>query len=222
MHTEVTYRAPAPWRRMKSTVSPSARASATPAPPGTQTRSSGGALVEGAGRHDAETTVARHRLHRPGEDVDRRLRKPAGNRDRRRRPEPAQHFERPGEVELRDPGEDHEADGEIGHAPAPACSRLRTSRIIAPGDHLRNATHTRCACVVHKVCIELPAANPSAGTRNARPMQRPSRPPPRPSVNAILIALCQSPRFPTTSLETSSCTRSRALRRRSCAAKGGT
>ena len=43
MHTAVTYRAPAPWRRMKSTVAASARASTTPAPPTTQTRSSGGA-----------------------------------------------------------------------------------------------------------------------------------------------------------------------------------
>src|SRR5271154_3381260 len=44
MHTEVTNCACAPWRRMKSIVSTSARASTTPAPPGTQIKLSEGAL----------------------------------------------------------------------------------------------------------------------------------------------------------------------------------
>src|SRR3954465_11161993 len=44
MHTAVTYFARRPWWRMKSIVSASARASATPAPPGTQIRSRGGQL----------------------------------------------------------------------------------------------------------------------------------------------------------------------------------
>ena len=110
--------------------------------------------VEGAGRHDAETTVARHRLHRPGEDVDRRLRKPAGNRDRRRRPEPAQHFERAGEVELRDPGEDHEADGEIGHALAPACRKPGTRRSSLPATTSATAHPSlRSAVAVHAYAL---------------------------------------------------------------------
>jgi hypothetical protein len=55
---------------------------------------------EGAGRDEAEPAIARHRRHRLRDDAGRRLR------------QPRQDLERPGEVELRQVGEDDEADGE--------------------------------------------------------------------------------------------------------------
>ena len=115
MQTEVTYSARPPSRRMKSTVSTSARASTTPAPPGTQIRSSGGQF----------SNVQVGRMPRPRSletgcmvfattwVLD--LRERAGNGDRGRRSKPAQDFKRTGEVELCDSREDHEADVEIGH-----------------------------------------------------------------------------------------------------------
>ena len=53
-----------------------------------------GTALEGAGRHDAETPVARNRQHGLRDNVDFRLRKLAWNRDRGRRSEPAQDFKR--------------------------------------------------------------------------------------------------------------------------------
>ena len=63
-----------------------------------------------------------------------RVRECGSHADRRRRPEPAQHLERAGEVELGDPGEDHEADVELAHATgshriaAPATGRAQCRR----------------------------------------------------------------------------------------------
>ncbi len=100
------YFARAPSRRMKSMVSTSASASATPAPPDTQIRSSGGLSAKAAGRQNAKTTVAHDGLQRLRQDVDFRIRKPAGRIDRRRRAETAQDLERAGEVELGDSREE--------------------------------------------------------------------------------------------------------------------
>src|SRR4029079_9477940 len=74
-----------------------------------------------------------------GDNFDPRLGKLAGSRDRGRRPKPAQHFERTGEVELRNPREDQEADGEISHAAIlfseTAVDRHRSSHRVSPGVH---------------------------------------------------------------------------------------
>ena len=61
VQTEVTYSARAPWRRMKSIVSTSAKASTTPDPPGRQMSSSCGQLSKV--RNESEAAVARNRQH---------------------------------------------------------------------------------------------------------------------------------------------------------------
>src|SRR5258708_7288878 len=113
----------------------------TPGPPGRQIRSSGGTVFEGAGGHDAETSVARNRQHGLGDNVGSRLRKPAANRDRRRRSEPAQDFKRASEVELCDSREDNEADVEIGQATFSSQMPLTPTwlvEIIAPNEDVHN------------------------------------------------------------------------------------
>ena len=98
----------------------------------------------------------------------------AGNRDRRRRSEPAQDFERASEVELCDSREDHEADVKIGHATfSSICPerRLGAVEIIALSENARNGSDpelglTTCgstAAVSHRyqpssgppICVEL-------------------------------------------------------------------
>jgi hypothetical protein len=62
------------------------------------------AIREARRRHKAEPTIARHRRQGLGGDVDRRVR------------QPRQNLQRAGEVELRQLGENDEADIEVRHA----------------------------------------------------------------------------------------------------------
>src|SRR4029077_8337960 len=92
-------------------------------------------IVKGAGRHDPEAAVARDRRHGLRNNVSSRFREPARNRDRRRRSETAQYFERAGEIELGDVWIDHKANVEFGHA-GPSHLRLRST--IPPAFYLQN------------------------------------------------------------------------------------
>jgi hypothetical protein len=100
-----------------------------------------GTVFEGAGGHDEEISVARNRQHGLGDNVGSRLRKPAGNRDRRGRSEPAQDFKRASEVELCDSREDNEADVEIGQATfSSQNAALAPVEIIALNEDVRNGS----------------------------------------------------------------------------------